>query len=103
MDFLRRACNICRMKHISNYDVRRKTGRTFTTAERIESGQLLWYGHVMRMEEKRWPKKALTYTPQNRKRKGRLTTQWRTGIRKSMRDRATEDDDWKDREKWRSK
>ena len=24
------------------------------------------------MEEKRWPKKALTYTPQNRRRKGRL-------------------------------
>ena len=37
-----------------------------------------------------------TYTPQNRRRKGRLTTQWRTGIGKSMRDRAVEDDDWKD-------
>ena len=38
-----------------------------------------------------------TYTPQNRRRKGRLTTQWRTGIMKSMRDRAIEDYDWKDR------
>ena len=57
----------------------------------------------MRMEEKRWAKKALTYTSQNRRRKRRLTTRWRTGIRKTMRDRAIEDDDWKDREKWRSK
>ena len=59
MDFLRRLCNISRMQHVRNEDIRRKTGRIFTTAERIESRQLLWYGHVMRMEEKRWPKKAL--------------------------------------------
>ena len=77
----------------------KRQGRIFTTAERIESRQLLWCGHVMRMGKKRWPKKALTYTPQNRRRKGKLTTQWKTGIRKSMRDRAIEDDDWKDREK----
>ena len=28
---------------------------------------------------------------------------WMTEIRKSMRDRAIENDDWKDRKKWRSK
>ena len=88
------------MQHVRNEAIRRKTGRVFTTAERIESRQLLWYGHLLRMKEKRWPKKTFTYTPQNRRRKGRLTTQWRTGVRKSMRDRAIEDDDWKDREKW---
>ena len=50
MDFLRSACNISSMQHVRNEDIRRKTGRVFTTAERIESRQLLWYGHVMRME-----------------------------------------------------
>ena len=57
MDFLRRACNVSRMQHVRNEDIRRKTGRKFTTPERIDSRQLLWYCHVMRMEEKRWEKK----------------------------------------------
>ena len=45
MDFLRRACNISRMQQVRNEDIRRKTGYVFTTAGRIESRQLLWYGH----------------------------------------------------------
>ena len=76
MNFLRRACNISIMQYVRNEGIRMKTGRIFTTAERIKSRQLLRYGHVTRMEEKRWPKKALTCTPQNRRRTGRLTTQW---------------------------
>ena len=80
---LRRACNVSRMQHVRNEDIRKKTRCIFTTAERITSRELLRYSYIMRMEEKRWQKKAFTYTPQNRRRKGRLTTQWRTGIRKS--------------------
>ena len=54
------------MQHARNEDIRRKTGRIFTTAEGIESRQLLWYGHIMRMEEKRWPMKALTLPTTNK-------------------------------------
>nr|CAH7735701.1 unnamed protein product [Callosobruchus chinensis] len=61
MDFLRRSCNISRLQYVRNEDIRRKTRRRVTTAERIESRQLLWFGQVMRMEETRLPKRALSY------------------------------------------
>ena len=103
MDFLRRSCNISKLQHVRNEDIRRETRRVLTTAERVESKQLLWYGHMMRMEETRWTKRAFRYMPQNRRRRGRPTAQWMEGIRRSMRDRAIEEDDWWDRRKWRSK
>nr|CAH7767867.1 unnamed protein product [Callosobruchus chinensis] len=73
-------------------DIRKKTRRIVTTAERIESRQLLWYGHLMRMEETRWPKRALRYAPHDRSKRGRRTTQFIDGIRKNMKDRAINED-----------
>lgn len=103
MDFLRRACQISRTEHIRNEDIRRKTGKVFTTIDNIETRQLVWYGHVMRAGEDRWPKRAIEYAPRNRRRRGRPVISWEEGIRKTMRDRAIRDDEWQNREKWRSK
>nr|CAH7756788.1 unnamed protein product [Callosobruchus chinensis] len=72
-DFLRRSCNISRLQHVPNEDIRRKRRRIVKRAERVEPRQLLGYEHVMRVEETRWPKRALRYTPHNReKEKDRL-------------------------------
>nr|CAH7751096.1 unnamed protein product [Callosobruchus chinensis] len=103
MDFLRRSFNIFRLQHVRNEDIRSKTRRIVTAAGRIESKQLLWYRHVMRMQETRWPKRAFGYAPHNRRKREKPTTQWIDGIRKNMRDRAINEDEWKDRKKWRSK
>lgn len=103
MDYLRRSCRISRTEHIRNEDIRRRTGRVYTTAERIQTTQLLWYGHVMRMEQDRWPKKALMYQPTNRRRRGRPSRSWKEGIEQTMEDRAIHENEWIDRKVWRTK
>ena len=39
--------------------------------DRIQRRQLKWYGHFLRMEDSRWPKKIYQWTPHGRKRRGR--------------------------------
>lgn len=80
MDFLRRACRVSRMEHVRNEEIRRRTRQVYSTVDRVETKQLIWYGHVMRMTETRWPKKALNYKPQNRRKRGRPATSWQEGI-----------------------
>lgn len=103
MDYLRRACGISKIEHIPNIEIRRQTGRIHTSADRVETKQLMWYGHLMRMKEERWPKRALQYEPSNRRRRGRPEMQWKEGINQTMADRAIEEEEWRDRKKWRSK
>jgi len=103
MDFLRRASKISRLDHIPNEEIRRRTNRIHTTVERIETRQLIWYGHVMRMEECRWPKRAFNYVPPNRRKRGRPTKTWIEGIRNTLKDRAIGEEEWKERDRWRSK
>lgn len=103
MDFLRRSCRISRLEHIPNIEIRQRTNRIFRTTERIETRQLIWYGHVRRMEEHRWPRKAFEYTPPNKRKRGRPTTTWLNGVMTTMRDRAINEDAWRDKNMWRSK
>lgn len=101
MDYLRRACRVSRMEHTQNQEIRRRTGRVWTSLDGVETRQLVWYGHVMRMEEHRWPRRALQYVPPNRRKRGRPPRTWRQGIEQFMMDRAMGEDDWRDRERWR--
>ncbi|KAF2888597.1 hypothetical protein ILUMI_17576, partial [Ignelater luminosus] len=61
MDFLRRSCRVSKIERIPNEVIRRRTKRTDTTTERIETRQLIWYGHVRKMENDRWPKTVINY------------------------------------------
>ncbi|XP_044755011.1 uncharacterized protein LOC123313964 [Coccinella septempunctata] len=103
VDFLRRANRVSRLEHIPNAEIRRRSKRVHTTSEQIETRQLIWYGHVMRMDNTRWPKRALNYAPINRRKKGRPAISWMKGIENTMRDRAIAEDEWRDRKRWRSK
>ena len=103
MDFLRRASRISRLDHIPNEEIRRYTRRVYTTADRIETRQLIWYGHVMRMLEDRWPKRAMNYVPRKRRKRGRPAKTWMEGIRNAMEDRAIGEEEWQEKKRWRSK
>jgi len=103
MDYLRRACRISKLEHIPNEEIRRKTGRIYNTVDTIETKQLSWYGHVMRMGEERWPKRVMNYRPPERRRRGRPALEWKEGIKNVMRDRAIDEEDWRDRKRWKSK
>lgn len=103
MDYLRRACGISRIERVRNEEIRRRTASMYSTIDRIETRQLLWYGHVKRMGEERLPKNLLDYIPHRRRRRGRPEMTWEDNIRKIMEDRAIEEEDWRDRDRWRSK
>jgi hypothetical protein len=35
---------------------------TQTILERMEKNMLKWYGHIVRMEDNRWPKQIMTWS-----------------------------------------
>jgi hypothetical protein len=37
---------------------------------------LKWYAHVVGMEDKRWPKRIMTWSPGERRRRGRNELKW---------------------------
>jgi len=36
----------------------------------------VWYGHVVRMEANRWPKRITTWSPEGRRQRGRTEVKW---------------------------
>ena len=73
----------------------------------IERCQLRWYGHVMRMEETRYPKKYLDWQPSGKRPRGRPRMRWIQNIGDAVRRRNTtfdqleEEERYKDRAWWR--
>jgi hypothetical protein len=68
---------------------------------RIQRRHLKWYGHLLRMEDSRWPKKIYQWTPHGRRRRGRPQHSWRNQERDFMRSRKMEEDMAEDRHLWR--
>jgi hypothetical protein len=71
---LRKSC-----KNIQNIKrkklIREKMEVTKTILERMENSMLKWYGHVLHMEDNRWPKRIMTWSPGGRRR-GRPKMKW---------------------------
>jgi hypothetical protein len=44
---------------------------TQTNLEKLENKTLKWCGHVARMEDKRWPKRIMKWSQEERQRRGR--------------------------------
>ena len=57
---------------------------TQTVLERMENNVLKWYGHVLRMGDKRWPKRILTWSPEGRKRRERPEKKWEKEVERVM-------------------
>ena len=55
MDGIRRGARVSRLEKRRNEVIRRVMIMEESVSERIENRQLQWYGHVRRMDEKRWP------------------------------------------------
>ncbi|CAG9832546.1 unnamed protein product [Diabrotica balteata] len=97
IDFLKRACGVSKKDHIRNEDIRRRANTIYSSVDRIETRKLVWYGHVKRMNEDIWPKKALNYIPQQRRRRGRSSVAWEENVQHIMRDRPIKEDEWRQR------
>lgn len=103
MDFLRRSLKVSRLEHIKNEEIRERSAKKETILHHIEQKQLLWYGHINRMEEERIPKNVFLYQPDRRRKRGRPRTTWIQGIESAMTRRHLKQEDTQDRKLWRLK
>ena len=100
MEGMRRGAGISRLEKRRNEDIRNVMNMEESVNERIENRQLQWYGHVRRMDEKRWPNILLQWSPAGRRKRGRPRTPWRSGISRMMDERELDEEDWNDRHRW---
>jgi hypothetical protein len=63
MDYLRRSARVSRLERISNQEIRTRMNSEERIIDRIKNKGLSWFGHVLRMEEKRWPKQLYQWKP----------------------------------------
>lgn len=101
MDYIRRSAGISRLDRIRNEEIRRRMQAHDTAVDRLERRSLKWFGHLLRMDDQRWPKKLLKWKPPGRKKRGRPRLSWNDTIRKAMEHRDLEEEDAQDRNRWR--
>ncbi|XP_030752232.1 uncharacterized protein LOC115879476 [Sitophilus oryzae] len=102
MDYLRRSARVSRLQRVRNEEIRNRTSAQETVIiRRIEKRSLRWFGHLMRMEDTRWPKRVFKWSPTGGNKRGRPRRSWNDGIRQAMRDRNIEEDLVYDRDGWR--
>jgi len=65
--------------------------------------QLIWYGHVDRMDTIRLPKIMIYWKPEGRKKRGRPWRTWKDGINTAMNGRDLRMDERNNRRQWNMK
>ena len=73
MDFWRTACGVSRLEYLRNDEIRRRVHTNKDIMDTINMKRLIWYGHVQRMPEERWPKRVLDWVPNRRMYNNKLT------------------------------
>jgi len=69
----------------------------------ITRKQLIWYGHVERMDPTRLPKIMIHWKPEGRKQRGRPWRTWKDGIYTAMNGRDLRMGEWNNRRQWNMK
>lgn len=100
MDYLRRSARVSRLQRITNEEIRQKMHAQDTIIDRIERNGLVWFGHLMRMDDNRWPKKLFRWVPPGKKKRGRPRRSWNEGIRRAMNERNLDEEMAQNREAW---
>ena len=63
MRCLRRILRINYRQHVPNLTIMRRLGRNLQVADIVERRRKKWFGHVLRMDEGRFPKAVVTFCP----------------------------------------
>ena len=106
MKVLRLIRRVTRLDKLRNTRIQEELGVT-PILDIVEKNKLRWYGHVQRMEENRYPKKALNWTPHGRRPVGRPRMRWMKGVEEALERRGTtidevmEEETYQDRRRWR--
>jgi hypothetical protein len=79
MDALRRSARISKLDRKTNEYIREKMDASDTILDEITGKQLIWYGHVERMDPARLPEITINWKPEGRKKRGRPRRTWKMG------------------------
>jgi hypothetical protein len=94
MDALRRSARIPKLDRKSNEYIRGKMDAQDMILDDITWKQLIWYGHVERMDPTGPPKIMIHWKPEGRKKRGRPWRIWKDGIYTAMNGRDLRMDEW---------
>ena len=84
---LRRILHIYWPQTISNYELRRRMG-TEPIIQLVRRKRWKWISHVLRMPPAALPRVALSWTPDGRRKRGRLKETWRRTVEKEMKENS---------------
>jgi hypothetical protein len=102
MDFWRRAARTFRTPK-GRHKIKEKIRVTQTNLEKLEKKTLKLYGHVARIEDKRLPKRIMTWSPEGRRRRGRPEVTQVKEVKKVTKQGILTSDDAVKRQLWRLK
>jgi hypothetical protein len=68
-----------------------------TILDEITRKQLIWYGHVERMDPTRLPKIVINWKPEGRKKRSRPRRTWKDGTYTTMSERDLRMGEWNNR------
>ena len=71
-----------------------------TVLDEITRKQLIWYGHVERMDPTRLPKIMIKWKPEGRKKRGLPRRTWKDGIYTAMSEGGLRMGEWNNRRQW---
>ena len=106
MKALRIIKGVTRRDRLRNEWIRQEIG-VMSVLDLIEEWKMRWYGHVMRMENWRYPKQTMEWVPTERRPVGRPRTRWIKGVEEALEKRDTnlpevqEREIYEDRDAWR--
>jgi hypothetical protein len=78
---------------LRNEVIRERMRVTQTISERLDNVMLKYYGQVIRMEDKRWPKRIKTRSPEGRRRRGRPEVKQEKEVERLMKQRNLTSED----------
>ena len=106
MKALRLIKGVTRLDKLRNEDIRRELG-VEGILDFVERGQLRWFGHTKRMDEERYPRRFLEWTPEGRRPVGRPKMRWLQNIERGVERRGSSLREieemrlYEDRQQWR--
>ena len=103
MDALRRSARISKLDRKTNEYIRGKMDAQDMILDDITRKQLIWYGHVERMDPTRLPKIMIHWKPEGRKQQGRPWRTWKDEIYTAMYERDLRIGEWNNRRQWNMK
>ena len=106
MKGLRAVCGISRMDRVRNVRIREMCEWENGLVGRASKGMMRWFGHVVRMEERRMPKRVMESEREGGRGRGRPKRRWMDGVREILREAGMSEGDGRElarnREEWRS-